>query len=535
MDTRLKREHQATSAHAVMQGDLRNRTVERIHILHVMADPDYKKLYRNRKETLRPVWGSLDTQIYYDIIDVIRQELVESNELRQRFMEIYRPVYPKADRMIEKLEKVEMEDEFLSIINGPDEGLCHYVVFRLGEIPFFDDITLWMTPIDKDTKKKDIYFEVKKFYSQAQFDNTDESILRSPAFKTFKKKNIQKIAEIMECDENEVPQMITDLLIDGLDEDRRSICNGTPEMSARIERKLIMASHQGSGSLFLAMHDKNPAWFKTYRYQPDVNQIIDDYYIAKALKAYYASEEGDFSKLSLTRGCITDDPERDVEEILMLCNMDIIYKMYDLLMDLYYEDFSWDKHVGKKDRELLTANLKSLEKKLDSYQLQMKRMAEEQDSLRIGKIQNNDEAIRAYELENKKLREKIEELEKKTSQQKEIIDTQVDLIEALQQPIEEDDEEVDKERLQTHRFLFVGYLDTYLTELKALFPNSVFMTNVNKDISGIQVDYIVFVTKYLSHSMYYKVKSSNLYTEYPSINCNATSVGGVLKDLAREI
>ena len=215
--------------------------------------------------------------------------------------------------------------------------------------------------------------------------------------------------------------------------------------------------------------------------------------------------------------------------------MDIIYKMYDLLMDLYYEDFSWDKHVGKKDRELLTANLKSLEKKLDSYQLQMKRMAEEQDSLRIGKIQNNDEAIRAYELENKKLREKIEELEKKTSQQKEIIDTQVDLIEALQQPIEEDDEEVDKERLQTHRFLFVGYLDTYLTELKALFPNSVFMTNVNKDISGIQVDYIVFVTKYLSHSMYYKVKSSNLYTEYPSINCNATSVGGVLKDLAREI
>ena len=87
--------------------------------------------------------------------------------------------------------------------------------------------------------------------------------------------------------------------------------------------------------------------------------------------------------------------------------------------------------------------------------------------------------------------------------------------------------------LQTYRYLFVGYFDTYLTEIKSLFPNSVFLTNANKDIAGVQVDFIVIATKYLSHSMFYKVKSSTIYTEVPNILCNSTSMDSFLAEMER--
>lgn len=264
-----------------------------------------------------------------------------------------------------------------------------------------------------------------------------------------------------------------------------------------------------------------------------MNHIIDDYYAAKAITAFYASYDGEFTKLSLTRGMITEHPERDLKELFTLCNMDIIYKMFDVLMDQYYEDFSWGKFDGKNSRDLIAAQTKSLENEIERCHAQIDKLQNEMRVIKISNMTNNDEAFRAYEAENRQLREAIDELGEKNRQQKDIIEAQTDLIDAMQHPIDVSDEEIDISRLQGYRYLFVGYFDTYLTEIKTLFPNSVFMVNESKDITGLQVDYIVFLTKYVSHSMYYKVKSSKIYTEYPSLMCNATSVKGALNEMNR--
>ncbi len=527
------RDRQVLSAHDVMQWDLRNKNKQRIHILHVMADPDYKKLYKIRREELRPSWGSIDTVIYYDIVNVICEALRESVDIREKFIELYAPIFPKSNKVISKLKTFKEADALDFIADYPDDALINYVIFAIGEKNEFKNHAYWMAPISRDSKKKDMYYEVRRFYSQPKFDNSDESILQSATYKTYLKKNREKLADYLNCQNSDLSSIINNLLSKGFEEEKNSENNGTPEMAARIERKLLMAYHQAGGYLFLAMQSKNPAWFKSYYYKPEVNHIIDDYYAAKAITAFYASKKGEFNKLTLTRGMITEHPERDLKEIFTLCNMDIIYKMFDVLMDQYYEDFSWEKLEGKSGRELIAAQTKSLENEIERCHAQIDNLQNEIKALKIRSMTDNNEAIRAYEEENKKLRDAIDELGEKNRQQKDIIESQTDLIDAIQHPIEVADEEVDVSFLQRYRYLFVGYFDTYFTELKTLFPNSVFMVNATKDIAGIQVDYIVFATRYISHSMYYKVKSAKIYTEYPSLMCNATSVNGVLSEMNR--
>lgn len=535
MEQERIREHQIVAARIVMQEDLRGRSVERIHTLHVMADPDYSKLNRTRRESLRPVWGSLDTVIYYDILDVIGESMKTSSEIRRTFIELYRSVYPKVNKVIEKVREARNIDEFYRTINGPEDGMCKYAIFCMGDMEEFDNCPLWLEPIEKKSKTRDIYFETRDSYSQATFDNTEESMLFSPAFNTYVNRNKQKIAEYLGCDVSKLSQEITRMFIEGFKEEETGDTNGTPEMTARVERKLIMAYHQGSNGLFVAMNRKNPSWFKSYYYQPDVNHIIEDYYIARAMTVYYGSEMGEFNKLSLTRGSITEVPERDLKDILTLCNMDVIYKMFDILMDSYYENFTWDKRDVQKSRDIIAHKLKEMDNQIESYRDLVDRKNLEISSLKISGNTSKDEAIREYEAENKRLRDQIEKLEKENQQQKELIESQTELIESIQHTEEDNTDIIDTSMLQSHRFLFAGYFDTYLTELKTLFPNSVFMTNATKDISGIKVDYIVIATKYISHSMYYKVKSSPLYSENPCLMCNSSSVRGVLSDMNRFI
>lgn len=139
-----------------------------------------------------------------------------------------------------------------------------------------------------------------------------------------------------------------------------------------------------------------------------------------------------FTKLTLTRGMITENPERDLKEIFTLCNMDIIYKMFDVLMDQYYEDFSWGKFEGKSSRELIAAQTKSLENEIERCHAQIEKLQNEMRAVQISNMANNDEAFRAYEAENKQLREAIDELKEKNRQQKDIIEAQTDLIDAIQ-------------------------------------------------------------------------------------------------------
>lgn len=56
------------------------------------------------------------------------------------------------------------------------------------------------------------------------------------------------------------------------------------------------------------------------------------------------------------------------------------------------------------------------------------------------------------------------------------------------------------------RFLVVGYISDVLPEIKHKFPNSIFMESKTSNLSGIEVDAVVMLIKWMMQSMFYRVK-----------------------------
>lgn len=88
--------------------------------------------------------------------------------------------------------------------------------------------------------------------------------------------------------------------------------------------------------------------------------------------------------------------------------------------------------------------------------------------------------------------------------------------------------------LQNKRFLFVGHIGEALPELKHKFPNSIFMESETASLSGVEVDAIVMLIKWMSHSMFYKIKSSAL-AQAKTIMCNTKNIETILQKMYDEI
>lgn len=61
------------------------------------------------------------------------------------------------------------------------------------------------------------------------------------------------------------------------------------------------------------------------------------------------------------------------------------------------------------------------------------------------------------------------------------------------------------------------------------------MESETTDISNISVDAIVFLTKWMSHAMFYKVKKSSIYQKVPSAMCNTKNIDRILFDMERQL
>ncbi len=83
----------------------------------------------------------------------------------------------------------------------------------------------------------------------------------------------------------------------------------------------------------------------------------------------------------------------------------------------------------------------------------------------------------------------------------------------------------------------VIYFATHIAmpDIKKIFPNSIFMSEATKDLTNIQVDAVVFLISFISHSMYYKVKKSSLFEKSIVINFNGRSFNKLLETLQKEM
>ena len=68
-----------------------------------------------------------------------------------------------------------------------------------------------------------------------------------------------------------------------------------------------------------------------------------------------------------------------------------------------------------------------------------------------------------------------------------------------------------------------------------MFSNSIFMESETHNLSGIEVDAIVMLIKWMSHGMFYKIKASNNLSKVKCIMCNTKNINSILQKIYNEI
>jgi hypothetical protein len=161
-----------------------------------------------------------------------------------------------------------------------------------------------------------------------------------------------------------------------------------------------------------------------------------------------------------------------------------------------------------------------LEEKIEKLQSERTRLQDDLNSIELS-------WQRKYEALVKESQEKDEEIRKL----KERVALQEAWIDDLQKEPEE--EELSKEAwIPDGKYLFVGMDSRLVQELKKAYPDSSFMESEAMDLSGIQVDAIICLTRYMKHKMFYKIQAR---TNTTIIYANGKSVEAVQAAMAQQL
>ena len=130
----------------------------------------------------------------------------------------------------------------------------------------------------------------------------------------------------------------------------------------------------------------------------------------------------------------------------------------------------------------------------------------------------------------------IEDKDSEIADLKRRLEYQEFFISELNKPeVEEVNNTYDLEMLQSKRYMFVGHISDALPDLKYKFPNSIFMESETANISNVEVDVVVMLIKWMSHSMFYKVKATGSLSQTKTIMCNTKNIDTVLQKIYDEI
>ena len=136
-------------------------------------------------------------------------------------------------------------------------------------------------------------------------------------------------------------------------------------------------------------------------------------------------------------------------------------------------------------------------------------------------------------MENNKLQKQIEEKDNIIAGLKKKLQYQEEFIDELNRTMDDFQGETsyDLTELQSKRFLFVGHIQEVLPELKHKFPDSLFMESESYNLAGIKVDAVVMLVKWMSHSMFYKIKETKNLEKIKIVMCNLKNLDMIYQSM----
>lgn len=281
-------------------------------------------------------------------------------------------------------------------------------------------------------------------------------------------------------------------------------------------------------------------------YLPDMEALVTDFFKEYVrIRTFrhvtdhwdYSQDKGvSISKLYLSRECIPD-PAYVHSSIQFLFNIELLNHVYNELRKRYYLDFSWEKQNYIASEQALKDDLSEVRRMLSDVQSRLDSANEKvqfyKAQAEVSRTMQNSPVIlaRTESLFEKKLDQKDEEIARLRRE----LAFKDAYIELISQP----DEEIatttyDKDVVAAHKYLFVGRWQEAYPGLKKAFPNSVFLDSPAKDISA-DVDAVVFLIKYMSHALFYKVQNAASLNDVPRVYCNNRNINNIYANIYEQL
>lgn len=507
-----------------------------------------KRVVNRLKESNKIVLYIPSEQIYYDWLYVIFDESEYNKDVLTEFYNLSKKRFSYITEYIEKLEKYYSKNQISQCIEVVRSMQKKKI--RTDALLFYLCYSNIITDIDSIGidyngliyAGKGILFSSEKKQDEYLLNfNTGEQVMTSLQFKKYLKARREELAEYMSTFfEEEIEEQHLGAYLDDVLSSKASNHGVEVEYSLggiiKTACRNILIEHGGGLDWYESITSRKGSSFAcNLNYIPNVDDIIEKYYIQ--LMRYNYIQEDEFSKRYLIRECKSESPLIDLISIMFMYNVDVFTKMFMNLLEDYYINFSWEKVVNQSGLERYKSIITTLEAEIQSMCNKLERA---DNTIRIFNEQLRKEKnaeIIPLEKINNELEKRMEEKDAEIENLKQQIKSRDEFIELLENAVEDrkELETIDLPTLQTKKYLFVGNAKEALPELHKKFVNSLFMENESFSLTNIKVDAIVMLIKYMSHGMYYKIRSANTLNDIPIVRCNTKNIDTIYNAMSKII
>ncbi len=540
----------------LFQCDITAFRYNEIHILYDAAHITTSRLLDQLHKHKAAISDIYDA-VYVDIAYILIDEIYKNKEIEILFNELYDKRYPEAVKYVNKIEgryssgKDSMFRAFQSAIlhyipgaskqyvDNPEFSYFVYKAYNSDKLMKQDLLSEETVSYDAMTWRVRQHGNAEYALNENKYTYTDtsEKIFESKMFAKYVRKTREGIAGYLGVSEDKLSGYIIPLLQHDIRKEDLSYLPGTgiPGYTNASTIHVIQDSY-GSAQWLQTITSSRGIRRGSKAYRPDIDRLIvtlcRSHVEIDFLERINKGE--DYTKSAILELCKKVAPERAFQAVCYLYNIDIVYQMFREMQERYYADFSWEQVLQKsllsRNNEVIE-DLRSIVRKKEETIISLNR---ENEALSAGIRKKEGMSAIPFMQETQKLIKTIEQKETEIDRLKEKLSQQEEFINLLNSPGNEEDtqREINLAELQTRKYLFVGFADESLPELRKVFPNSVFMNTDNTAIANVQVDAIVFLLKFMSHGMLYKVRSESKLEGKTCIYCKGRSLRSVYYDMS---
>lgn len=538
----------------VLMTDIHNRRYDELQQLYEALNLITNEKLVSKLEEKRNIGEMFTDTIYVDILLVIGDYLTNKPELIDLFESLYCKRFPYTSKSFYDWERQYKSNGYITKskklnLSEGENYFLHFLFYRSEVFTQPDKVLRGFNfERDKELLNYSFYLSDKNIMDDqfvfcsdeseiedysTHFTENKEPVIQSKFFERYLVRRRNELAEYLNIEEKRIAEYIHSEMKSHSKDGISPVRQGAVGLIETFTKNII-ANHNGGTTWYNNMTATNNSkeYDNGFHYVPDVDLIIENYFKSYVITRYIeeVGKRKGFTKLTLSRECIPESYETVYQIILCMYEMDVLYKMFSIMQKQYYRDFSWEKVTNQDLTTRYEHIISDLELIIKEKESRINLLSQKNQVLSAQITANNSKQTAPLVAENNKLLKVIEEKDDIINDLKKRLQYQEEFITELNKnEIEIQNNTYSLEVLQSKRYLFVGRIGDALPELKHRFPNSLFMETESFNLSQLDVDAIVMLIKWMSHSMFYKLKSSGNLSQTKTIMCNTKNIDTVLQ------